>query len=99
MSDQRDRQLERLYAQQEKHAEKVKASVNDMKRSLGDKDRGGAMSPGNIKKMLIGIVVLIFIIMTAIMMSDPASRGAWAFTLFCVVGAGVFLYSKKQAGG
>ena len=99
MSDQRDRALEKLYAQQEKHSEKVKASVNDMKRSLGDKDRGGAMSATNIKRLVIALVVIVFVGMTAVMMAEPASRGAWGFTLFCAVGAGVFLYSKKHAGG
>lgn len=98
MSDQRERHLEKLYAQQEKHAEKVKASVQEMRTSLNAKGAGGGLSSQNIKRLMIAVVVLVFLSMTAIMMSDPHSRGAWFFTLFCVVGAGVFLYSKKQAG-
>ncbi len=99
MSDQRDRQLEKLYAQQEKHTEKVKNSVQDMKKAYGDKDRGGALMAHNIKKAAIGLAVLIFLILSAVMLSDPASRKAWFFVVFCAVGAGVFVYSKRQAGG
>lgn len=98
MSDQRDKQLERLYAQQEKHVEKVKSSVSDMKLAYGDKDRGGALTAHNIKKLAIALVLMVFVVLTAIMLSDPASRKAWFFTLFCLIGAGVFLYSKKQSG-
>ncbi|MCE7871762.1 hypothetical protein DYH09_15470 [bacterium CPR1] len=99
MSDKRDRQLEKLYAQQEKHAEKVKSSVQDMKKAYGSKDRGGALEAHNIKKIAIGIVALLFLIMSAVMLSDPASRKAWFFVVFCAVGGGVFVYSKRQAGG
>lgn len=99
MSDKRDRQLEKLYAQQEKHAEKVKNSVQDMKKAYGDKDRGGALTAHNIKKVALGLVALIFLILSAIMLSDPASRKAWFFVVFCAIGAGVFVYSKRQSGG
>lgn len=96
MSDQRDRALERLYAQQEKHAEKVKASVQEMKGSF---DKGkSATSTANIKKALIAIAVIIFLSMSAVMVADPKSRGPWIFTCFFVVAAGVFFYSKRQSG-
>jgi hypothetical protein len=87
--------IEAAVAAAQARSEKVKASVE----SLRDLDAQGRQASRTLLVVVGSVVSLIFVGVSAVLLSDPRARPAYCMLVMCLALLGVYSYYRHQRGG
>jgi Flp pilus assembly protein TadB len=87
-------ELERALAAAQARTEKVRSSVEEMRAINAE----GQEASRKLIRIVLGIGLVLFLIASAVLLSEPRARGAYIFLVACLLGAGVWSYFRAQRG-
>ncbi|MBI3925416.1 MAG: hypothetical protein HY319_07755 [Armatimonadetes bacterium] len=89
-----ERELEAACRAQERQKQKLEQSLDELRQTGVQGNRAGTM----VFRVVAAVAALVFLVISGIMLGDPAARVWYPLVLFIAVTSGVWVYFRRQRG-